>query len=135
MTGYKKLLGVIAREPFGKGIGVMDLEYGAEGGDEGGPHDSAILELLLSLGWVGGGTYLLGLAWLFHGLLKNLRLPAIRGDPFAIAAHAVTIALLAQMVLGSVMIGPTGALLWGFGALSLAARRYHLTNCQGPVAV
>jgi hypothetical protein len=125
MKGYEKLLNVALHEPFGKGIGAMDIEFGGEGGDEGGPHDSGILEILLSLGWFGAATYFTGLGLLLYSSVRNVRTLSGANDRFAVASNAIFVALIAQIALVSVMIGVIGAILWSFGAVSFAARRYH----------
>ena len=123
VKGYGKYLGEAFLDPLGKGIGVMDRVYAVAADDETiGPHDSAILELLLSLGVPGALFYGIGLI----ALLLSLRVRAeIRPDIFANAARATALGMFAQLVFGSVMIGVLGVVLWGFSSAVIAARMYH----------
>lgn len=123
MEGYVQFLGEALADPLGKGVGVMDKEYVIDPDDEGmGPHDSAILEILLSLGCCGALLYLAGLGLLLRALLRS---PETRDDPFATAARAIGLAFYALLVMGSVIIAVSGVIFWGFLGIALAARRYH----------
>ena len=134
LEGYGKYLRDAVTDPFGKGIGIMDREYAIAPDDEGiGPHDSAILELLLSLGFLGAALYGAGLI----ALLFGLRAPGgvgIRSDSFANAAKAIGLGMFAQLILGSVMLGVMGAILWGFAGVVIAAGKYHAEFAGQPVS-
>src|SRR5262249_6678937 len=128
VKGYGKYLGEAFLDPLGKGIGVMDRVYAVAADDETiGPHDSAILELLLSLGVPGALFYGIGLIAL---LLSLGRRAEIRRDVFANTAWATALGMFAQLVFGSVMIGVMGVMLWGFSSLVIAARMYHAEDQQ-----
>lgn len=123
LEGYDRYLRDALDDPLGKGIGVMDREYAiAQDSEEVGPHDSAIIELLLSLGFPGTVFYGLGLMILFFGLRPQR---AARGDPFVDAACAIGVAMFVEMLFGSVMLSVMGVVLWGFGGVALAAQRYY----------
>jgi len=93
-------------DPAGKGIGVMDRMYAVAADDEGiGPHDSAVLELLLSLGLPGKVFYGVGLIAMLLSLRPQPISEAARGDAFVNAARAVSLGMFVQLVLGSVMLG------------------------------
>jgi hypothetical protein len=120
--GYWRYLNDAAMAPLGKGIGVMDREYAIAPDDEGmGPHDSAILELLLSLGFPGALMYGFGLFTLFLGLCRR----SSSKDDFLVAARAICLGMFVQLILGSVILGVMGVVLWGFGGVVLAAQRYY----------
>jgi hypothetical protein len=123
MDGYGKYLRDAVFDPLGKGIGVMDREYAVAADDEGvGPHDSAILELLLSLGLPGALFYGIGLIALLIGLRPHKE---VRGDTFVKAARAIALGMFAQLIFGSVMLGVMGVVFWGFAGTAMAARMYY----------
>jgi hypothetical protein len=84
--------------------------------------DSQILELLINLGWLGTLFYASGFLVL---LLKLILDSKLRTDAFASTARAITIGMVAQIGLGSVVSGLPGVILWGFMGAGLAAQRYH----------
>ncbi len=132
VKGYGKYLSEGFLDPLGKGIGVMDRVYAVAADDETiGPHDSAILELLLSLGVPGALFYGIGLIAL---LLSLWRRAEIRQDVFANAARAIALGMFAQLVFGSVMIGVMGVMLWGFSSIVIAARMHHAEDQQNVTA-
>ncbi len=115
-SGYKQTLGLMLTEPFGQGIGIMELENIRV--PQQGPHDSCLWEILLSLGWFAGGAYLTGLAVLMSSLVKA------RGarEDFYIAASSICIGILAQFLLGSIVIGISGVVFWGFAGMCMGQR-------------
>lgn len=115
LTGYEILMGEAVIEVFGKGLGY-------EGDERVLPmalHDSAVLEMLLTLGWLGTLLYVSGLTVLFLGLLSQSR-----SDAFVDAARAICFGLLAQILLGNVFIAVSGIIFWSFAGLAMASRRY-----------
>jgi len=84
--------------------------------------DSAILESFFTLGLFGGAFYLGGMASLLSRLIGNFRTST---DVFLNAARAITISIVVQMPLGSVIRGLPGVVLWGFLGIGLAAQKYH----------
>lgn len=123
LEGYGRYLRDALDDPLGKGIGVMDREYGvAQDSEEVGPHDSAIIELLLSLGFPGTAFYGLGLLLLLFGLRPQR---ATRGDAFVDAARAIGVAMFVEQFFGSVILGVMGVVLWGFCGVVLAGQKYY----------
>lgn len=117
--GYNQALGEAFSDVIGKGLGSVDdrkNKYSI------GVHDSTILEIFFSLGWIGSMPYLTGLVLL---LAKLLQLSELRFDPFAIAARAICLGCFVQFGLGSVILGVSGIVLWGFLGIVLAANRYY----------
>ncbi|HWZ51828.1 MAG TPA: O-antigen ligase family protein [Granulicella sp.] len=112
--GYAALLPYAIDSPFGSGLGTMDAKF--RDSTDLGTRDSGIGEILLSLGWIGGSVYFLGLAALvFHAWPRLRHAPAQET-----AAACISIALLSQLPLGSVMLGVTGVEIWSFGAIAIA---------------
>lgn len=123
LEGYGRYLHDALDDPLGKGLGVMDREYAiAPDSEEAGPHDSAILELLLSLGFPGTAFYGLGLLMLLFSLRPQR---ATRGDVFVDAARAIGVAMFIELLFGSVMLSVMGVVLWGFCGIVLAAQKYY----------
>ncbi len=120
VEGHERAMRHLAGEPFGEGIGSTDTLHNTEGDDAIiGPHDSTLLELLYSLGWIGTFVYLLGLGSLGVQLFR-----VGRTDPFALSAQAILIGFLAQCLLNSVLLGVLGFMVWTFAAMNLAAADY-----------
>ena len=84
--------------------------------------DSAILNLLLSLGWLGTIFYMGGMLLL---LFELFQCSESRLDPFASTARAIALGIFFQLILGSVMIEIPGVVLWGFLGMGMAARKYY----------
>jgi hypothetical protein len=92
----------------------------------GGPfYDSAILALLLDLGWLGTLFYMGGL---LLPIVKICEPRGIGSELFAGAARAVTLSTLAQIPLGNPLVEIQGIVLWGFLGISLAARQYYRSS-------
>ncbi len=120
VEGHETAFRQLAQEPYGEGVGSTDANHNTEGDDAIiGPHDSTILEFLYSLGWAGTLVYLMGLASLgFHVVRTS------GSDPIVISTKAILVALAAQCLLNSVMIGVLGFMVWTFASLCLAANDY-----------
>lgn len=112
---YDYWLGRAATSVVGAGTGGITRT-------EGVVLDSAVLDLLLSLGWVGTAFYMSGLLLLVLQLFQGY---SQFSDPFANAARALTLSILCQLPLGSVMLGFQGMVLWSFLGLGLAARSHE----------
>lgn len=87
-----------------------------------GAIDSAILDILISLGWLGTIFYVGGLLLLLFELFQDSHLSF---DSFASNTRAITLGMFIQLPFGSVMIGLPGMILWGFLGLGLAATKYY----------
>ena len=120
LGGYKQLLAESLKNPFGNGIGSMDATQQRYADQTIGARDSAILDMLLSLGWLGALLYGSSLVVLYF---VQRRYPG--QDSFSHASRAIFIALIAQFPLGSLMLGVNGVALWSFGALWLASAQYR----------
>lgn len=111
---YRVLIIDAFDHPFGNGLKNLEVSHGMA-------VDSGILVLLFSLGWMGTALFLAGIVSLFIDGGAHLE----RHDPFLRVGKAILIALLGQIVGGSIFVGVTGALFWVFAAVYLAGRRYH----------
>ena len=117
IDGHVRALRSLSEDPWGEGMGSTDTLHATSGGEAGiGPHDSTLLELLYSLGWVGASLYLLGFGLLLAQLVRKGG-----SDRFALSAQAALAGLLAQMLLVSVFLGVLGFLVWTFAAMILSA--------------
>jgi hypothetical protein len=120
VKGYQQRLEEAITEPFGGGIGALDAAERTAPNYLLGSRDSALIDMLVSLGWFGAALY--------GGAIVLLLLSVVRGagsDGFAVACSACLVGLVAQFVLGSTMLGATGIVLWGLAGLALAGRKYR----------
>ena len=109
-TMYQQVTGEVLFNPIGMGIGSA-------------LYDSGFVTILWQLGWFGGALYLGGLLWLLYNAVFLAR-PA-PNDQFALIVMAVAIGYFTMLLFGREMIEETGAVLWSFLALVLAAHRHH----------
>ena len=107
---YNRTLSLALGEFIGKGNGTLE------------PIDSGILEMLLTLGWMGTIPYLGGICMLLYKLCQD----STPFDAFASAARAIIFGFLPMLAGSNVIIGISGMVFWGFLGLGMAARRYHL---------
>jgi len=112
---------VAATEPIGRGLGVMDAEFGDETGGLG-PHDSGLWEILLSLGWFGGAAYMLSLAVIGFRLFKGNG----SNNLFNTASACITLGYLSQFLLGSFMLNVSGLVLWSFAGIYLGFSNHQV---------
>lgn len=106
---YRQWLNYALTNVFGDGLGGDALL------------DSAILDIFISLGWLGTIFYISGLLLLLFQLIQDSK---VSSDQFASTARAITMGMFSQIIFGSVMLGLPGMILWGFLGIGLAARRY-----------
>jgi hypothetical protein len=92
--------------------------------------DSAILDLLLTLGWFGAALYLLALGVL---LFQGGRFGGVREDSFMSAARGISLAITPTLLITSQMLEATGVLYWAFLAFPLAAYQSHAQKISPPV--
>jgi hypothetical protein len=121
--GYRQRLNEATTEPFGGGIGALDAAERNAPSTLLGARDSALIDMLVSLGWFGAALY--------SGSIMLLLLTVVRGvgkDTFAVACSACLVGLVAQFALGSTMLGATGIALWGFAGLALAGRKFNAAS-------
>lgn len=120
IEGHQHAFRELSEEQFGEGLGSTDTEHATDGDDDMiGPHDSTLLEVLYSLGWIGSLIYFLGLGSLAPQLSR-----LARGDSFVLSSQAILIGFVAQSLLNSVMLGVLGFMVWTFASMSLAAADY-----------
>ncbi|MBD3882926.1 O-antigen ligase domain-containing protein [Phormidium tenue FACHB-886] len=112
---YTQLIGLAVMNVWGDGIGNIR--------DFGRPLDSAFLVILFSLGWLGTllytGGYGLLLLQLFQGRESSI-------DSFAATARAISLTGAFMMLFGPIILGVSGAVIWGFLGIGMAARKYYL---------
>ena len=107
---YGRTLNLALNEAIGKGNGTLQ------------PIDSGIIELLLTLGWMGAIPYVGGLLLLFYSLFQTSKSSS---DPFASAARAIVIGFLPMLAGSNVIVGISGMVFWGFLGLGMAANKYY----------
>ncbi|SNT23931.1 O-Antigen ligase [Granulicella rosea] len=116
IVGHEDGFARLSGEPFGEGLGSMDVDHATDGRDDRlGPHDSTVLELLYSLGLPGTAMYLLGLAL---GVARVVRV-GLR-TPFAVAMAAIFISYCSEVLLNSIFLGVLGFMVWTAVGMSLA---------------
>lgn len=129
--GHKRFFIDAMDAPFGKGIGAMDKEYAIDIESEAmGPHDSAIVELVLSLGWLGAFVYLGAIVKVVLSMFRN---PPCRDDLVQIVGRAIIVSIFIQFPLGSVMIASPGVILWCFSGAEMAAQQYYRSQRMSAV--
>jgi hypothetical protein len=110
-TNYEENINKALTEWIGKGLG------GA------GEHiDSALLDTLFSLGWLGTIFYVGGQLYLLFALFSQSEGGA---DSFASATRGICLSIFVMLIFGSLMLGISGAVFWGFLGIGTAANRYH----------
>lgn len=116
IVGHEAAFSTLAGEPFGEGLGSMDVDHATDGRDDRlGPHDSTVLELLYSLGLPGTAMYGLGL---LLGIARVVRV-GVR-TPFAVAMAAIFISYCSEFLLNSIFLGVLGFMVWTAVGMSLA---------------
>jgi hypothetical protein len=113
---YERGVAAVLAEPVGEGIGrtVSDEII-----------DSALLDLLLTLGWGGALLYFAALA----ALLYNISRPSVgEADPFLSAARAIAVGITPTLLMASQMVEATGVIYWSFLSLAFAAHRHQQTR-------
>ena len=106
---YNNILSVVPYKPLGQGLGVPGL-------------DSAFLDILTSMGWLGGIPFFGGLILAIFKLMQGLKL---RCDPFLSATSAISFASLGMLIFNNVFAGVQGIFFWSFIGVSLAGQRYY----------
>ena len=107
---YNVVLGEAISEFIGKGNGNLESI------------DSGIIEMLLTLGWMGTIPYMGGIVLLLCSLFQGSQSSS---DPFASAARAIVVGFLPMLAGSNVIIGISGMVFWGFLGLGMAANKYH----------
>jgi len=107
---YGLVLNEALSEFIGKGNGTLQ------------PIDSGIIELLLTLGWMGAIPYISGLLLSFYTLFQASK---SRSDPFASAARAIVVGFVPMVAGSNVIAGISGMIFWGFMGVGMAAIKYN----------
>jgi hypothetical protein len=107
---YGRTLNLALSEVIGKGNGTLQ------------PIDSGIIELLLTLGWMGAIPYISGIFLSFYSLFQSSK---SKSDPFASAARAIVVGFLPMLAGSNVIIGIPGMVFWGFLGLGMAANKHY----------
>lgn len=92
------------------------------GGISGAKIDSALLLMLMELGWIGMLAYSSGILLLVFKL-STQSTPG--SDPFMSTARAIVLTALVRFPLNVPMLGVSGLLFWTFLAIGLAGGKYH----------
>lgn len=103
----KQALGTI----IGNGIGSSGFGF-----------DSGVLDLLLSLGWLGFLPYIAGIAFIFMSVYMGNESSF---DPFVAACRAIISGIFPMLLGASVMVSLSGIVFWYFAALNLSAKMYY----------
>jgi hypothetical protein len=83
--------------------------------------DSGIIEMLLSLGWIGTSLYLAGLTKILSKIISS---DGYDSDSFMASSRAICISLLGQIVFGVSFKGIGGMPFWAFAGTILAASKH-----------
>lgn len=108
---------------------AMQAYLGFGLGGAGEHVDSAFIDMLLSLGWIGTLFYAGGLGLLLLSLFSGQE---ARFDTFASACRAIALSVFVMLLFSSVMVGLSGAILWGFLGMGTAANRYYGVQLKQP---
>lgn len=124
MALIPRFVEIIAASPLGTGLGATGVSVMLHGSSSGiRDFDNGILETLYSLGWVAGGAFLIGTAWL---LFRALRRREAVDDRFLKAARAIAVCVAFTAVFGDAFSGVSGILLWtSLGLLASAEEPIH----------
>ena len=85
--------------------------------------DNSILSMLIYIGWIGTIPYLAGLV---ISLVKMFQTPTSSKDLFATVSRGVVMSTIVRIPVNGPHLGPSGAMMWCFLALALAAERYRV---------
>lgn len=108
---YQKTLDEAIGTVIGNGIG-----------SSGPGFDSGILDILLSLGWLGAIPYLGGIALIFVSLYLSSQNSY---DGFAAVCKAIITGIFPMLLGASVLVALSGMIFWSFAAMGLAAKLYN----------
>jgi hypothetical protein len=123
IADYGTLMHMMSEEPFGAGIGSDSAGSTGESstsGANGGiaSRDSTITTVLLSMGWLGSLTFVVGILMIAGDIFLAGKL----ADPNLTAARAIFLAMLAEAPLNNISAGPTAFVVWCAIGFCLAQR-------------
>ena len=110
------------QDAFDESIGRALLSFIGEGLGRDSM-DNSILSMLIYIGWIGTIPYLAGLV---ISLVKMFQTPTSSKDLFATVSRGVVMSTIVRIPVNGPHLGPSGAMMWGFLALALAAERYRV---------
>jgi hypothetical protein len=84
--------------------------------------DSAVVDTVLTFGWLGTSYYVCGLLLLLITLFK---VKEARSDTFASATRAISMAMAVMLLFSNGLINLSGLMLWGFLGIGTAANKYY----------
>ena len=85
--------------------------------------DNTILAMLVYIGWIGTLPYMTGL---ILAVVRMFQTPTSSKDLFATIARGVVMSTIVRIPVNGPHLGPSGAMMWSFLALALAAERYRI---------
>jgi hypothetical protein len=127
-SGYEQMTSYVLSNPLGLGLAATENLVG--GRSDLGGRDSGVLEIVLALGWIGGGIYFSALLLIVWSGLKGRN---GRND-FEISACAISIAMVSHMILASISSGFSAAVLWSFAGVNLASQTHRVVNRRASLA-
>lgn len=113
LAAYEQYVGALLADPFGQGISNQGYEINTKVGF--GPHDSAVLEVLRCLGWVGGLAYLVAVTVLIRRAIAR----SDTEEPAFQSYRAIAYGLVPAALFASVFLSVSGVVFWT--VLSLAS--------------
>ena len=125
---YERDLEIALTRVVGRGMGSSFIINPSTGKVEIIALDSGIFDSFFTLGWVGSVLYLSSIFVLLQKCFQ--RGGSSTSDPFAIAARSISLSIISQLALSSLMLGFSGMLMWSMIGICLAQRRYGFALCQ-----
>jgi hypothetical protein len=122
LTDLQNDVSAVGRQEIYGDILIAAMFNFVGGGLGGDTFDSALLSMLVNLGWIGMLPYMGGLFLLLSNF-SRISHPAAK--VVVIGYRAAIISSLARLPFNSSTQGTSGMILWGFLALGLAAERYY----------
>lgn len=93
----------------------------------GGARDNTTIAIFYALGWPGTLLYVIGLSQVISGVFK--RSPDST-SPTMSSIRAVMVTALVRLPVNASLFGVSGAILWEFAGMGLAAQKYYLAQKQ-----
>jgi hypothetical protein len=125
-SNYDRDLGIALTRFIGRGMGSTWIVNPTTGQLEVIVLDSGILDSFFTLGWIGSIFYIGSIVSLFW---KSFLGKSNKSDSFSATACSISLAVLSQVGLSSLMIGFSGLIMWSFLGIRLASQE-HFTFSQ-----
>lgn len=119
---YLSVLPELLKNPIGEGLGGLGTAAKLGQDEEVVYFDSGILEIVISLGWVGSVLYLGGAFWL---LGQSLRLTASATDQTVVVLVACALSFFTILLFTNMLQGLMGFVFWSLLCLALAGNAYY----------